>query len=117
MLTCCLATKSCPALCDPMDCIPPGSSVHGILQARILVWVAIPFPRGSSQLKDLRQVSFTGRQIIYHCATRKPHVDYICIYCIYIYICFHSNRYPNICISVSIYLSKLSYLSYASGEP
>ena len=38
----------CPALCDPMDCSPPGSSIHGILQARILEWVAISFPRGSS---------------------------------------------------------------------
>ena len=34
----------CPHLCDPMDCNPPGSSVHGILQARILEWVAIPSP-------------------------------------------------------------------------
>ena len=41
-----LVTQSCPTLCDPID--PPGSSVHGILQARILVWVAIPFFRGSS---------------------------------------------------------------------
>ena len=40
--------QSCPTLCDPMDCSPPGSSVHGILQARILVWVAISFSRGSS---------------------------------------------------------------------
>ena len=36
----------CPALCDPMDCSPPGSSIHKILQARILEWVAISFPRG-----------------------------------------------------------------------
>ena len=41
-------TKSCPTLGDPMDCSPPGSSVHGILQARILEWVAIFFSRGSS---------------------------------------------------------------------
>ena len=40
--------KSCLPLCDPMDCSPPGSSVHGILQARILEWVAISFSRGSS---------------------------------------------------------------------
>ena len=40
-----LVTQSCLTLCDPMDCSPPGSSVHGILQARILEWVAIPFPR------------------------------------------------------------------------
>ena len=38
-----LVTQSCPTLCDPKDCRPPGSSVHGILQARILEWVAIPF--------------------------------------------------------------------------
>ena len=36
-------------LCDPVDCSPPGSSVHGILQARVLEWVAISFSRGSSQ--------------------------------------------------------------------
>ena len=39
-------------LCDPTDCSPPDSSVHGILQARILEWVAIPFPRGFSQSMD-----------------------------------------------------------------
>ena len=38
---CCLVAQSCPTLCDPIDCGPPGSSVHGILQARILEWVAI----------------------------------------------------------------------------
>ena len=41
-------TQSCPALCDPMDCSPPGSSIHGIFQARILEWVAVSFSRGSS---------------------------------------------------------------------
>ncbi|MES6266278.1 hypothetical protein U6R57_12305, partial [Cutibacterium acnes] len=49
--------QSCPTLCDPMDCSPPGSSVHGILQARILEWVAISFSRGSSQPRDQTQVS------------------------------------------------------------
>ena len=44
--------QSCPTLCDPMNCRPPGSSVHGILQARILEWVAISFSRGSSQPRD-----------------------------------------------------------------
>ena len=43
-----LVVQSCPTLCDPMDCSLPGSSVHGILQARILEWVAIPFSRESS---------------------------------------------------------------------
>ena len=45
----CLITQSCPTLCYLTDCSPPGSSVHGILQARILEWVAMPSSRGSSQ--------------------------------------------------------------------
>ena len=49
--------QSCLTLCNPMDCSPPGSSVHGILQARILEWVAISFSRGSSQPRDRTQVS------------------------------------------------------------
>ena len=44
-----LVTQLCPTLFDPMDCGPPGFSVHGILQARILEWVTIPISRGSSQ--------------------------------------------------------------------
>ena len=47
----CLRAKSlqlCPTLCNPMDCSPPGSSVHGILQARIQEWVAVPSSKGSS---------------------------------------------------------------------
>ena len=44
--------QSCLTLCDPMDYSPPGSSVHGILQARLLEWVAIPFSKGSSQPRD-----------------------------------------------------------------
>ena len=43
-----LVSQSCPTLCNPMDCSPPGSSVHGILQARILEWVAISSFRGSA---------------------------------------------------------------------
>ena len=50
-------SQSCPTLCDPMDCSPPGSSIHGILQARILEWVAISFSRGSSRTRDQTQVS------------------------------------------------------------
>ena len=41
--------QSCPTLCNPMDCSLPGSSVHGILQARMWEWVAVPFSKGSSQ--------------------------------------------------------------------
>ena len=53
-----LVTQVCLALCDPMDCSPPCSSVHGILQARILEWVAISFSRGSSQPRDWTGVSY-----------------------------------------------------------
>ena len=52
-----LVTQSCLTLCDHMDCCPPGSSVHEILQARILEWVAISFSRGSSQPRNQTWVS------------------------------------------------------------
>ena len=57
----------------PMDCRPPGSSVHGISQARVLEWVVIPFFRGSSQPQDQTHVSWIGRQILYHWATWEAH--------------------------------------------
>ena len=49
--------QSCPTLPDPTDCSPPGSSVHGILQARTLDWVAMPSSRGFSSPRDLTHVS------------------------------------------------------------
>ena len=49
---CCLVTQSCLILCNPVDLSPPGSSVHGISQAKVLEWVAISFSRGSSQPRD-----------------------------------------------------------------
>ena len=52
-----LVTQLCPILYDPIDCSPPGSSVHGISQARILEWVAMPFSKGSSPPVDRTQVS------------------------------------------------------------
>ena len=51
-----------------MDCSPPGSSVHGILQARILEWIAMPSSRGSSRLRDWACASCIGRWILYHWA-------------------------------------------------
>ena len=54
---CAKAVQSCLTLCDPMDHSPPGSSVHGILQARILEWVALPSSRGSSWPRDWNCVS------------------------------------------------------------
>ena len=63
-----LSPQSCPTLSDPMDCSPPGSSVHGIRQARILEWVAIPF-RGPSQPRHrpcMSYISCIGRWVLYH---------------------------------------------------
>ena len=54
--------QSCLTLCNPSDCSPPGFSVHGILQARTLEWIVIPFSRGTSQPRDQTLVScITGR--------------------------------------------------------
>ena len=70
---CVLVTQSCPILCDPMGCSLPGSSVHGILQARILEWVAIPFSRGSSQPRELTPSLLHFRQILYRVShQRRP---------------------------------------------
>ena len=68
----CIHAKSlqlCPTLCDPMDCGPPGSSVYGIFQARILEWDFMPSSRGSSRPRDgtcLSYVSCIGTQVLYH---------------------------------------------------
>ena len=63
---CVLVAQSCPTLCDPMDCSPPGSSVHGILQAGTLGWVATSFSRGSSRPRDQTCVScITGKYFKY----------------------------------------------------
>ena len=57
----CVHAQLCLTLCDPMDCSPPGSSVHGISQARILAWAPISFSRGSSPPKDQTHASPIGR--------------------------------------------------------
>ena len=57
--------------CNPMDCILPGFSIHGISQARILEWVAISFSRGSSWPKDQTCLFYVGRQILYPWATNR----------------------------------------------
>ena len=66
-----LVAQLCPTLCDPMDCSPPGSSVHGILQVRILEWFAISYSRGSSQPKDGTLVSWIAGEIFTVWATRE----------------------------------------------
>ena len=63
---------------SPMDCSPPGSSIHGISQKRILEWVAIPFYKGSSWPWDQIHIC-TGKQILYHCATWEVHLTSVVI--------------------------------------
>ena len=72
--------QSCPTLCDPMDCSPLVSSVHRILQARILEWVAIPFSRRSSQPRDWTQVSSIAGRSFTSWATREAfmYISSIC---------------------------------------
>ena len=76
----CAVAQLHPILCSPMDCSLPGSSVHGIFQARILEWVAISYPE---HLLDLGIepvslcISCVGRQILYHFATWKDNASYI----------------------------------------
>ena len=61
-ILCCLITKSCLILCDPMDCSPPGSSVHGVAQARILEWVAISFSNTCAYLCEINDSSNTRNE-------------------------------------------------------
>ena len=61
----------CPTLYDPVDYSPPGSTVHGILQAGILEWVAISFSRGSSRPRDRTQVSRIAGRLFNLWATRE----------------------------------------------
>ena len=91
--------QSCPTLCDPIDGSPPGSPVPGILQARILEWVAIPFSRGSSQPRNQTQVSSIPGGFFSHighfrvlsrisCATHQVLVGYL----FYVLLLSHFSR-------------------------
>ena len=66
---CVLLIQLCLTVCEPMDCSPPGSSVHVILQARILEWTAIPLTKGSSQPTDGTQVSCISGRFFTVCFT------------------------------------------------
>ena len=68
--------QSCLTLCDAMDCSPLGSSDHGILQARILEWVAISFSRGSSQPRDQILISYVSCIGITFNTSWEAHLNY-----------------------------------------
>ena len=63
--------QSCLTLCDPVDCSPPGSSLHGIFQAKVLEWLAISFSRGSSRPRDQTRVSRIPGRCFNFWATRE----------------------------------------------
>ena len=75
LLCMCLVAQSCPTLCYHMDCSPPGSSVHGILQARILEWVDMTSSRGPFHARDRSQVSHIAGRLFYHLSyQRSPRI-------------------------------------------
>ena len=77
-LCACVYAQSCPTLCDPADCSPPGSSIPGSFQARIPEWVAISFSRGSSWSQGLNQCLQHWRQALPSEPPEKPFT--ICAY-------------------------------------
>ena len=89
-----LVTQSCSTLCDPMDCSPPGASVHGILQARILQWVPIPFSRGSSRPRARTQVSHIAGRFFTIIATKaySSHLYYGCELFFSMFLNFHKLK-------------------------
>ena len=101
---CCLVTKSCPTLCDPVDYSPSGSSVHGVLQARILEWIVMSSSGGSSLPGDWTHVScLAGRFFTTEALGNHPHTLTflslslsLSLY-IYIYIYTHTHTHTYIC--------------------
>ena len=79
--------QSCPTLCDPMDCSLPGSSLHGIFQARILEWVAISLSRRSSQPRDWTQVSCIVGKHFTICSVRLGYLRFFLFLEVRLYCC------------------------------
>ena len=67
----CLVAELYLTLCDPMDCIPPGSSVHEISPVRKMEWAVISFSMGSSQPRDWAHISYIGRRILHHLSQQE----------------------------------------------
>ena len=86
-----LVAQSCPTLCDPMDYSSPGSSVHGVFQARILKWIAISFSKGSSRPRNQTWVSVSllseppGKLALSLSLSLSLSI-YICMYVFYVYM-------------------------------
>ena len=103
----------CPTPCDPINCSLPGSSVHGMLQARILEWITIPFSKASSQPRNLTYVSCIAGGFCTHRATWEAntythtHIYNNCIHiiAIFLYSIHIFAVYALIIFCVSIYFS------------
>ena len=83
MCLCAKGLQLCPTFCDSMDCGPPDSSVHGILQARVGDWVAIAYSGRSSWPRDqtyVSSVSCSGRQVLYRWAVREVFISFCVIW-------------------------------------
>ena len=116
--TCCSVTRSCPTCCNLMDCSLSASSVRGILQRRILEWVAIPYSRGSSRPRDQTSVSCVsriGRPILYHWCHWEPSVSlsllrFLCIQLVmppnHLILCCHLLLFPSIFPSIRVFSSE-----------
>ena len=103
-LFCALVAQSCPVFCDPRDCSLPGSLVHGILHARILEWVAIPF-RVSSWPRDLTWVSWIAGRFFTIWATRED-----------FFVVWGGELWPCFCAPPAVLASQTSSLSYSTPE-
>ena len=91
-----LVAQLCPTLCNSMNCSLPGSSIHGILQARILEWVATPCSRGSSQPRDWTQVSWIAGRFFYCLRHREDQ------YTLYMYNIIYNNIFLLLIIQILI---------------
>ena len=99
-----LVTQLCLPLCEPMNCSPPGSSAHGILQGRILEWVVIPSSTGSSRPRDRTWVSCIAGQILYILSDREAHITQ------QLYSWVMSQKNKNLCSYETLYTNVHSSL-------
>jgi len=118
---CMLVAQSCLTLCNPMDCSVPDSSIHGILQARILKWVTIHFSRGSSQPRDWTQLSLIAGRFFTVWATREaPKMVQTLTECLQHFLSFYymnqqSHTWPFITeiwkLTLTQYIGKYQYMN------
>ena len=102
---CCFRRWVVSDSCDPINCSPPGSTVYGIFQARILKWVAIPFSRGSSWLRDWTHISCIGRQILYHWATWEAlNKHYWLIFSLLYKFVLKSGYHSSECVEIIVFI-------------